>query len=171
MSILVVYASKHGATRGIAERIAETLRHEGHPASVESVEAVETIEPYEAVVLGSAVYYGAWLKEAMEFAHRNRSALDRRPIWLFSSGPLGSAIHDEEQQPRELAELQQLLHPREHRVFFGALDTTHLSFAERMVVKAVRAPQGDFRDWAGIEAWARSIAQAVSHLVADTLPA
>jgi menaquinone-dependent protoporphyrinogen oxidase len=34
-----------------------------------------------------------------------------------------------------------------------------LSFAERMMVKAVRAPEGDFRDWQAIEAWAASIAR------------
>lgn len=45
------------------------------------------------------------------------------------------------------------------RIFFGALDHSHLSFAERMMAKAVRAPEGDFRDWKAIEAWAASIAQ------------
>jgi hypothetical protein len=30
-----------------------------------------------------------------------------------------------------------------------------------MMVKAVRAPEGDFRDWQAIEAWATSIAHAL----------
>jgi menaquinone-dependent protoporphyrinogen oxidase len=171
MSILVVYASKHGSTKGIAERIAETLRRQGHAATLRSVAAVGRLEPYEAVVLGSAVYFGAWMKEATEFARRNRAALDRRPIWLFSSGPLGNAARDDEPQPRELAELQRLLRPRDHRMFCGALDSGALSFAERMAGTVVRAPRGDFRDWHAIDAWAAGIARAVSHLVTETPPA
>ena len=49
--------------------------------------------------------------------------------------------------------------PRDQRIFFGALDHHKLSFAERMMAKAVRAPEGDFRDWEAIEAWAESIAR------------
>ena len=58
-----------------------------------------------------------------------------------------------------MAEFQQAIRPREQRIFFGALDHSRLSFAERVMVKAVRAPEGDFRDWQAIEAWTASIAR------------
>lgn len=45
------------------------------------------------------------------------------------------------------------------RIFFGALDYHKLSFPERMVMKAMRVPEGDFRDWPAIESWAANIAQ------------
>ena len=164
MSILVAYASKHGATEGIARRIGDTLRREGHPTTVTSLEHADHLATYEAIVLGSAVYYGSWMKEALEYVHHNRSALALRPIWLFSSGPLGEHSPERESQPKELAELDALLHPRDHRVFFGALDHTKLSFAERMVAKAVRSPEGDFREWEEIDAWAKGIGGAISHV-------
>jgi menaquinone-dependent protoporphyrinogen oxidase len=169
MSILLVYASKHGSTEGIAKRIAETLRREGHATTLHSVFAPERIDvvAHEAVILGSAVYYGSWLREATEFARHNRMALAPSPIWLFSSGPLGAEVKDDEPQPQELAELRETLHPRGHRIFFGALDQTKLSFAERMVVKAMRAPEGDFRNWSDIEAWAQDISSEVSHIALD----
>jgi menaquinone-dependent protoporphyrinogen oxidase len=44
-------------------------------------------------------------------------------------------------------------------MFFGALDRSKLGFGERMMVKAVKAPEGDFRDWAGIRSWADDIAR------------
>jgi menaquinone-dependent protoporphyrinogen oxidase len=67
-------------------------------------------------------------------------------------------VGDEEQQPRQLADIEGIVGPVGHRVFFGALDRTKLGFAERMVVKAVKAPDGDFRDWDEIRAWADAIA-------------
>jgi len=159
MTVLVAYASKHGSTRGIAERIAEKLRQLGIQAEARPLDEVSDPGNYEAFVIGSAIYYGSWMKEATEWVHRNQAVLAKLPVWLFSVGPLGTEVEDAEQQPKEMAEFQQAIRPREQRVFFGALDHQRLSFAERMVVKAVRAPEGDFRDWEAIDAWAASIAR------------
>ncbi len=159
MTVLIAYASKHGSTQGIAERIAEKLRQLGKEAEARPVDAVENPGSYEALVIGCAVYYGSWLKEATEWVRRNRAVLAERPVWLFSSGPLGTEVSDAEQQPKEMAEFQQAIGSRDQRIFFGALDHSRLSFAERMMVKAVRAPEGDFRNWEAIEAWAASIAR------------
>ena len=159
MTVLIAYASKHGSTQGIAERIAEKLRQLGKEAEARPVDAVENPGSYEALVIGCAVYYGSWLKEATEWVRRNRAVLAERPVWLFSSGPLGTEVSDAEQQPKEMAEFQQAIGSRDQRIFFGALDPSRLSFAERMMVKAVRAPEGDFRNWEAIEAWAASIAR------------
>jgi menaquinone-dependent protoporphyrinogen oxidase len=158
MTVLVAYASKHGSTQGIAERITEKLRQMGKQAEARQVDTVKDLGSYEAFVIGSAIYYGSWMKEATEFVHRNQAALAGRPVWLFSVGPLGTEVKDAEQQPKEMAEFQQTIKPRDHRVFFGALDHNRLSFTERMVVKAVRGPEGDFRDWQAIDAWAEGIA-------------
>jgi menaquinone-dependent protoporphyrinogen oxidase len=159
MAILVAYASKHGSTQGIAERIAEKLRQLGKEAEARPVEEVSDPGNYEAFVIGSAIYYGSWLKEAAEWVHHNQAVLAQHPVWLFSSGPLGIEVKDAEEQPKEIAKFQQAIRPRDQRIFFGALDHSHLSFAERVMVKAVRAPEGDFRDWQVIEAWAASIAR------------
>jgi len=98
---------------------------------------------------------------------QNRSVLASRPVWLFSSGPLDSDVstNDPKLEPKEIAEFRDAINPRDHRVFFGALDSSKLGFAHRMTWKlpAARAvlPEGDFRDWKDIEAWASSIAQAL----------
>jgi menaquinone-dependent protoporphyrinogen oxidase len=155
MTVLVTYASKHGSTQGIAEQ----LRKLGKEAEARPMDEVSDPGHYEALVIGSAIYYGSWLKEATEWVHRNQAILAERPVWLFSAGPLGTDFMDTEQQPKERAEFQQAIGPREQRIFFGALDPSRLSFAERMLAKALRAPVGDFRDWEAIEAWAASIAR------------
>ena len=159
MTVLVAYASKHGSTQGIAERIAEQLRQLGKEAEARPMEEVSDPGSYEAFVIGSAIYYGSWLKEAAEWVHHNQAVLAGHSVWLFSVGPLGTEVQDAEQQPKEMTEFQQTIRPQDQRVFFGALDHNHLSFAERVMVKAVRAPEGDFRDWQVIEAWAASIAR------------
>jgi menaquinone-dependent protoporphyrinogen oxidase len=154
----VTYASKHGSTEGIASAIADRLSEVGTPAQAIRVEDVPDLDDATAVVLGSAIYAGSWMKEAVEFVHRYAEPLADRPVWLFSSGPLGEDVEDDEQQPRQLREIEGIVGPVEHRMFFGALDRSKLGFAERMIVKAVKAPDGDFRDWDEIRAWADAIA-------------
>jgi menaquinone-dependent protoporphyrinogen oxidase len=162
MKVLVASASKHGSTEGIAEAIAERLRQLGHDALAIRAADVADLHGVHAVVLGSAVYTGSWMKEATEFAEANAEILSSLPLWLFSSGPLGTEVDDEEEQPRQLAELRERLQPRAHRMFFGALDRSKLGFGERMMVKAVKAPDGDFRDWNAISAWADEIARELA---------
>jgi menaquinone-dependent protoporphyrinogen oxidase len=169
MNVLVVHASKAGATAGIAERIAGTISGSGHEAIARPADKADEPSHFDAVVLGSAVYLGHWLKEAKEYAEQHRDALSTRPVWLFSSGPLGTSRVDDEGRdllevsaPHELPELVGLLHPQEHRVFFGALEPTRLSFAHRALRKLPAGrkllPEGDFRDWEEVERWASGIA-------------
>ena len=160
MAVLVAYASKYGSTQGIAERIAEQLRQLRKQAEARSMDEVSDPGSYEAFVLGSAIYAGSWLKEAREWVHRHQAVLAQHPVWLFSSGPLGTDVKDFEHfTPKEMAEFQQAIRPRDERIFSGALDYHKLSFPERMILKAARSPEGDFRDWPAIEAWAASIAR------------
>jgi len=79
-SILITYATKYGATAGIAEKIAEIVRGAGLEADVLPVEKVADLTLYDAVVLGSAVYMGQWRKEAADFLQANEALLARRPV-------------------------------------------------------------------------------------------
>jgi menaquinone-dependent protoporphyrinogen oxidase len=170
MRVLVAYATRHGATAGIAERVAAALTAAGMPAEARPVEDVKDVEPYDAVVLGGAAYMFHWLKAAVTFA-RHRNELAARPVWLFSSGPLGTDLADkdgknvlEASRPKEFGEPTKLLHPRGEQVFFGAYDpdAPPVGLGERLVrhMPAARAamPTGDFRDWPAIDAWAGKIA-------------
>jgi len=47
----------------------------------------------------------------------------------------------------------------DHRTFYGALQRKALKLGERLVTKALKAPDGDYRDWADIDAWAETIVQ------------
>jgi menaquinone-dependent protoporphyrinogen oxidase len=94
MHVLVAYASRHGATQGIAERIAETLQNAGLDAEARPAAVVKNVDEYDAFVIGSAAYMFHWLKDAAQLVRRNRAALARKPVWLFSSGPVGTSEID-----------------------------------------------------------------------------
>lgn len=172
-SILVTYASKHGATQAIAERIAEKLVASGQDAQVLPVKSVGDMAGYDAFVIGGAAYMGSWMKDVTGFVRRNQAILATRPTWLFSSGPLGTEARDTQgrdlltvSEPKEFAELKDTITPRDLRVFFGVLDPHKLGFTERAIrtLPAGRAllPEGDFRDWDAIETWAESIARELA---------
>ncbi|MGD9958896.1 flavodoxin domain-containing protein [Nocardioides sp.] len=173
MRILVTHASKHGATAGIAQRIGDNLRSAGHRVDVCAVGDVDDVASYDAFVVGSALYLGRWMRSASSFVRGAQEVLATRPVWLFSSGPLGDEVVDEHgadlrtvTRPRELLDLQEAVRPRDHRVFFGALDPSRLTFAERSMrrLPAGRAlmPEGDFRDWSDVDEWTAEIGQALA---------
>jgi menaquinone-dependent protoporphyrinogen oxidase len=179
MQVLVAYASRHGATRGIAERIAETLRTEGLDAEAREAGSVRSLDAYDAFVIGSAAYMHHWLKDAVELVRRNRRLLRDKPVWLFSSGPIGGPTDAKgrdqriEAVPRDVIEFGPALNARDHHVFFGAyeVDRKPIGLAERLAAPFMSRlpadarqamPVGDFRDWPEIEAWATGIARELA---------
>ena len=159
--VLVSAGSKHGATAEIAERMGAVLRERGHDADVLAPGQVGDLAPYQAVVLGSAVYAGHWVAEAKELAERLAGLKPGIETWLFSSGPIGDPPKPEEDAV-DVAEVMEKTSAREHRVFSGKIDKSKLGFGEKAILIAVRAPEGDFRDWDEIEAWAREIADSLT---------
>lgn len=162
--ILVTVASKHGATAEIAEHLAEQLRRGGHPVTVTAPDAVRELSTYRAIVLGSAVYMGHWMDDARDLATRIARVETPPMVWLFSSGPVGDPPKPAE-DPVDVAEIYETTRAIDHRVFAGKIDKSKLTFGERAMMTAVRAPEGDFREWEEISHWADSI----STLLADSL--
>lgn len=161
MTVLVTAASRHGATDEIADAIGRVLVECGVEADVRKVEDVDDLARYDGVVLGSAVYFGKWLDPARRFVDEHAGELVERPTWLFSSGPTGASLQPEGKRAVEIDEIAEKTGALEHRLFAGRIERRELGFAERAVVRAVRAETGDFRDWDAIKAWAAGIADAV----------
>ena len=162
MRALVAVASRHGSTRGIAAAIAEELRAAGLEADLSDAGDVTSVAEYDALVVGSAVYMGGWMPEAKRFVEHFEPQLAAMPVWLFSSGPLGDEEPQPDGDPSGLHELIERTHARGHRNFTGKLDRNELGLGERLIAKMVHAPEGDFRDWDAIRAWARKIAAEVA---------
>jgi menaquinone-dependent protoporphyrinogen oxidase len=156
---LVTAASRHNGTWEIAEAIAAGLRARGIAAEACAIEDVTDLRDYGAVVLGSAIYMNRWLSEARRFAQLHGSELCMRPVWLFSSGPLGPPDHlIPPNEPADVPVLLRLTRANGHRTFGGRLDMKHLRFNERAVARTIHAPEEDRRDWASVDRFAGEIA-------------
>ncbi len=87
--VLVVYASKRGGTEGIAEAIADRLREDDLDVDLRPAGKARGLRDYDAVVLGSALYAGRWLPDAVRVLRRLAKDPRHPPVWVFHSGPLG----------------------------------------------------------------------------------
>jgi menaquinone-dependent protoporphyrinogen oxidase len=160
VTVLVAYASRHGATREIAEAIADALSARDVAVDVRDVAGVDGLEPYHAVVLGSAVYFGKWLEPARNFVEAHADELAARPTWLFSSGPVGDPPFPGEDDAVRAEALVAATNARGHRLLGGKLDPSALGLAERMLARVAHG-RGDYRDWNEIDTWAADIAAAL----------
>ena len=163
--ILVAYATKYGATAGIAKKIGEVLTQAGLQVEVFPVKQVKDLDHYHAVVLGSATYIGRWRKEAAKFLKSNEKLLADKLVWLFSSGPTEKGNIEELMKgwrfPQSLHAIADRIQPKDIAIFHGAIDFEKLNWIEKWMIKKVKAPIGDFRDWEAIASWAKAIADVL----------
>lgn len=189
MSILVTYASAHGSTREIAERIAERLAEQLATkvdcTPMTEVPRLSTIPTrYSAIVMGSAVHAGRWIRPGRAFVRSNAAFLrdkDKHPpaVWAFSV--CGAP---EEQQtkvaPGYVKWFDRKLGDgtvRAHKMLRGRLEKTDLPWILRIILSCCTPEKenayGDFRDWDGIDEWANDVAKTMTEaeIVAHALEA
>ncbi|HXY17521.1 MAG TPA: flavodoxin domain-containing protein [Gaiellaceae bacterium] len=168
MTVLVVYASRHGATAEIAARIAARLVDSGATVDLRRVDEVERLDGYDAVVFGAPVYEQSWPPEATRFVGANRDALATCRPWLFSVGSFGDTkrligplTHKE---PKGIAEIRAGIRARDYRVFQGVIRKHQWPLQSRLLFHAFGGRFGDHRDWPEIDAWADRVALALPGL-------
>jgi len=151
--VLVAYASRHGSTREVAERVCEAIQSTGVRAHLRPAAGVDDVDGYDAVVLGGALYVGRLHRHAHRFLRRHADALAGRPLAVFGSGPTdaepGHWRDSREQLDAALARYD--LDPLAVQVFGGRVDPSQFHFP------LSRIAPGDARDWDAIEAWGRSL--------------
>ena len=164
--VLVAYATRCGATREVAQHIGQVLAEGGTPVEVLPVGEVTDLDAYRAVILGSAIRAGRWLPEAVGFVRRHASTLGQRPVAYFV---VCLTMKDDTPENRQtvngyLALLRQQMpevNPLGIGLFAGALIYRRLPFVARLLAKAVKAPEGDFRNWPAVTAWATEMRSAL----------
>ncbi|AOT62282.1 MULTISPECIES: flavodoxin domain-containing protein [Streptomyces] len=155
--VLVTYGTRSGSTAGIAQRIADTLREDGLETEVLPPDEVADVAPYDAVVLGGALYMNRWHKDARRFSRRHARALREKPVWLFSSGPLDASASERDIPAVPTARrAERRTHARGHATFGGSLEEGAKGHLARSILEEGRG--GDFRDTARIERWAHEVA-------------
>jgi menaquinone-dependent protoporphyrinogen oxidase len=165
--ILVAYATYKGSTVAIAQAVADVLRADGTRVDVRPAAEVEDLSDYEAVVVGSAIYNGKWLPDAVEFAQGHHRALSRIPVALFT---VCLTMIDDSEKARltTLGYLDPVLEalphvkPQDVGLFAGVYTPAKWSWVVRTLLKYVNhIPAGDFRDWNAVRQWAEYIREMV----------
>jgi menaquinone-dependent protoporphyrinogen oxidase len=166
--ILVAYASRHGSTAQIADRIHRHFKDAGISADIYPINSVDSLKGYTTVIIGSAVYVGQWRKDAGRFLKKNIEPLQEKDVWIFSTGPTGegdpSKLLKGWIMPKSLLPLANKIGAKEITVFHGYVDPEKLTGLQRFMVNKIDAPVGDFRDWKMIDNWAKKI---IKSLIAD----
>jgi len=165
--ILVAYASKYGSTGGVADAIGKELCSKGAAVDVLLMKNAVNLSSYQGVIVGSAIYMGKWLPEAVDFVKKNVEALRQIPVAYFLVC-MTLCKPTEENRAKVLAYLDPVLKavpevkPVGIGAFAGALDYNNLSWLNKKILKSKGTPEGDFRDWKAIRAWAEESAFAKS---------
>jgi menaquinone-dependent protoporphyrinogen oxidase len=157
--ILIAYASKCGSTAEISQKIGEVLSTHNLRVDVKPVGEITDIRGYQAVVIGSAIRFGQWLPEGISFLKSNHDALQSKPTAMFTVHMQNTGDSAEARTNRELyvKAAREQITPKVEKYFTGMIEMSRLSFLERIVYKAVKAKDGDDRDWNDIQSWAESL--------------
>jgi menaquinone-dependent protoporphyrinogen oxidase len=163
--ILVTYASRFGATAGVAEAIGRTLSEHGALVDVLPMEQVKEISAYQSVVAGSAINGGVWLPGALEFVREHRAELSQRPFAAFLVCMTLSMKNAEQYRSHVatwLDPVRVLVRPVSEGLFAGALDIGKIpsigdKLKFRISVMTGVWKEGDHRDWNAIQQWAEGL--------------
>jgi menaquinone-dependent protoporphyrinogen oxidase len=159
-SVLVTYASKYGSTGGVADAIGKELFAKGVNADVVLIKNASNVRSYQGVVIGSAIYRGNWMSEAIDFVNENQDILCQMPVAYFLVC-MTMSRPTEKNRAQVLSYMDDILkavpkiQPVGIGTFAGALNYSNLSWLNKKILKSKGSPEGDFRDWNAIRAWAR----------------
>lgn len=157
---LVAYASKCGSTAEIAKNIAGVLVESGRQVDLLPAADVTDLSGYDLVVLGSAIRMSKWMPAASDFVSRFQQDLVNKSTAFFTAC---LTLRDDTPATRQevtayLQPVRDIFQPDYEAFFAGRLDYGRLSLVEGALMKyAIKAPEGDFRDWQKIRAWAEDL--------------
>lgn len=163
--LLIAYATRAGSTQSIAEAVAESLRGEGFEVDVQNIRQVRSLAGYAGIIVGSAIRAGRPMPEAVAFVEKHEQELSRIPVAYFVVC-LTMKDDTEENRCTVAAYLDTLrartpgVQPVDVGLFPGVLDSRRLPLLLRLLMRAMKAPDGDYRDWDTVREWATRIAPA-----------
>jgi len=163
--VLVVYATWHGSTEGVARRVAERLAGAGAAVDVAEAGAAADVAGRDAVVVGGAIRMGSLHPRARKFLAHHRAALAGKKVALFCVCLAAKDSTDESRTETDgYLKAARDAFPEvtfvETAAFAGAYIRERASWPVRLLFRAMHQPPADFRDWAAIDAWSAKVAAA-----------
>ena len=156
MRVLVLFGSKRGGTRGVAQTVAQALDQLGVQAEARPPQEVRSLGGYDAAIVGGALYAGRWPLRLRWFVRRHAAELRALPVWCFSSGPLDDSAERADLPPTPAVRRQMdLVRARGHATFGGRLAADARGLARPLA----KTHAGDWRDADHVRAWASEVAR------------
>jgi len=157
--ILIAFATRAGSTAEVAEAIGKALSDSGAAVDVCPVKDIHNLSPYRAIVVGSPIRMGRWLPEALTFLKTHQAELSRMPVACFVTCVTltNDTVENRRTVDAYLDPVRAILRPVSIGLFAGAMDGSKLSFLDRLMMKATKTPEGDFRKWDEIHLWGESL--------------
>lgn len=163
-TVLVVYGTKSGCTAGIAERIGVALGELGIAAEVKPAQDKPDPSAYDAVIVGSGVRAGSWHASAKKWLAANAAVLRDKPLALFTACLTMATDPGKADEVRAYTAplvTETGIEPVDIGLFAGMNDSKVFSLPERLIMKAMKAPEGDFRDYESVDIWTRGVAEGM----------
>ena len=166
--VLVTYGSWAGSAEEVAEEIARTMSGTDCEVDVIPADRVRDIEPYNAVVIGSAIHAGQMHPSVLAFLGKYRDALGNKKVAYFL---VCLTMKDDTDENRckvasylEAAEeIAPNIEPVASGLFAGAMIYKKLPTGLRLIIRAMKAEEGDYRDWNTIRRWAEDVKGLLLH--------
>lgn len=157
--VLVAYATKAGSTAEVATKIGEMIAKQNTSVDVLPIAKVGDISQYQAVVLGSVIRMGRVLPEVQKFVETHQAVFSQKPLSVFIT-----CMTLQEDTPAKRQEvvayldpLRAVVKPASEGLFAGVMNPNKVNLIERLMMSAMKVPQGDFRNWDEITAWAQAV--------------
>lgn len=160
--ILVAYATAAGSTGEVAEAVGKALSDGGAAVDVRQAKEVADVSGYRAVVLGTGIRAGQVYQEAATFVETHQQALSQVPVAYFV---VCSTMEEDTEESRatasgyldQLREKAPAVEAVDKGLFAGAVNLKKLPLPLRLILKAMKKSEGDWRDWEAIRAWATNL--------------
>lgn len=176
MKVLIAYATAHGSTAEVAQRMGEILQENDLTVDVENVVNIKSVAGYDAYIIGTAIHSGNWLNEAHKFIIDFADELAEKPTycWVTCIRVLESHGYDWVLNNYMPPWLLKTLNVQELTAFAGKLDLDEVSMDEEWALalkydgqRSARDHDGDFRDWNLIRDWTENVAQKLNDYSAN----
>lgn len=151
--ILVVYSTRAGTTEYVGNLLAQRLRTHAHEVTVASAMMKPSPQGFDFFVVGSSIIASAWNPEGISWLQAHKEILDGKTA-LFNVS-LTAADPAQREEALELNKrAASIVTPLAREAFAGRYEPKHVSWWQRLFLRAIQKPPQDHLNPDAVAAWA-----------------